>query len=127
MWQETLAEANGSQSPADTYEAVRFALQQLGDHHSFLQLSSPELQSKDKEARERRHDVKAPSGPGEKWPPSPYIDRRTPGGDIQEIGGARIASLVVPVLVNPDDGQMHIYADTLGKIIAKLTEKHPTG
>ncbi len=104
-----------------------FALQKLGDHHSFLQLSSPELQSKDKEARERRHDAKSPSGPGEKWPPSPYIDRRIPGGSIQEIGGAKIASLIVPALVNPDDGQMHVYADTLGKTIADLTEKHPTG
>lgn len=125
--QETLDQAAGSQSSADTYEAIRSALQKLGDHHSFLQLSSAELQAKDKEARERRHDLRTPSGPGEKWPPSPYIDRRIPGGSIQEIAGAKIASVVVPLLTNPDDGQMHVYADTLGKTIAALAEKHPAG
>lgn len=124
---EAVDQATGAQSPADTYEAIRFALQKLGDHHSFLQLSSPALQAKDKEARERRHDVKSPSGPGEKWPPSPYIDRRNPSGSIQEIAGTRIASIVVPGLFNPDDGQMHVYADELGKTIAKLAAKRPTG
>ena len=125
--QETVDQASGAEGPADTYEAIRFALQQLGDHHSFLQLSSPELQAKDKEARERRHDANSLSGPGEKWPPSPYIDRQNPSGSIQEIAGATIASVVVPGLFNPDDGQMHVYAEALGKTIAKLAEKHPTG
>ncbi len=125
--QETLAQATGAQTSADTYEAIRSALQRLGDHHSFLQLSSPELQAKDKQARERRHDVNTSSVPSEKWPPSPYIERRTPCGSMQEIAGASIASVVVPVLVNPDDSQMHVYADTLGKIIATLADKHPTG
>jgi len=124
--QETLDQAAGSQIPPDTYDAIRFALRKLNDHHSFLQLS-PELQAKEKEARARRMTKPVTEPGSEKWPPSPYIDRRTPGGSIQEIAGARIATIVVPGLFNPDDGQMHVYADVLNKTISRLGAKHPTG
>lgn len=118
--------AEGSQTPADTYDAIRFALGKLGDHHSFLQLS-PELQAKEKEARAKRKGPPALETGSEKWPPSPYIDRHSPGGGIEKIDGIRVARIVVPDLINPADGEMHSYADVLGRTMAKLAAEHPTG
>lgn len=124
---KTLDRAAGSQNAADTYEAIRYALQQLGDHHSFLQLSSKELQAKDKEAREKRKDAGTVAGPREPWPPSPYIDRRTPSGIIETIDGVRVGRLIVPEFDQSDDGRMHVYAETLRGEIFRLAAQQPMG
>ncbi len=123
---ETLERAEGSQTAADTYDAIRFALGKLGDHHSFLQLS-PDMQTTEKEARAKYKVLPTPETGPEKWPPSPYIYRHIPGGSIEKIDGIRVARIVVPHLINPDDGQMRSYAEVLGSTIANLATEHPTG
>jgi carboxyl-terminal processing protease len=122
-----LEQATGAQSPADTYEAIRVALRSLGDRHSFLQLSSADLKAKDKEARARRQDAKPAQAPGEKWPPSPYIERHSPSGSMEIIDGISIATVIVPAFEQTDDGQMHVYAETLRSEVARLAEKRPAG
>lgn len=123
---ETMSHAAGAQTTADTYEAIRFALRQLGDHHSFLQLSSPALIADDKEARERRHDATQVSS-AEKWPPSPYIDRHEPGGSLTTVDGITVATIVVPSVNSSSDGAVHVYAVTLQQTIAKLADLKPDG
>lgn len=118
--------ASGAETSADTYEAIRSALNALGDHHSFLQLS-PELQLKDKEARERRHDALGIASGSEKWPPSPYIDRRIPEGHMLDVEGTKIAVLVVPTIEASDDGSLHGFANALQGKITELSTKRPVG
>ena len=121
-----MGHAAGAETAADTYEAIRSALKALGDHHSFLQLS-PELQLKDKEAREKRHDALGVASGDEKWPPSPYIDRRIPEGHLQDVEGTKVAVLVIPTIEASDDGALHNFANALQGKIAELSREHPVG
>ncbi len=123
---DAMRRADGAETAADTYEAIRSALNSLGDHHSFLQLP-PDLQVKDKAARQRRHDSPSSSPEGEKWPPSLYIDRRTPEGHMQNVGGTKVAVLVVPSIEASDDGSLHVFANTLQSKLAELSAQHPDG
>lgn len=119
--------AAGAQSTEDTYQAIRIALSSLHEHHSFLQLSGA-LQAQDKEARERRHDAFAPTlGATEKWPPSPYIDRRKPIGDMIRVEGIRIGRLVVPMFEGQDDAATKSYATALQSAVVRLAEQNPAG
>jgi carboxyl-terminal processing protease len=122
---ETMSRAAGAQTTADTYEAIRFALRNLNDHHSFLQLS-PELRAEDKAARERRQDA-LPAALSEKWPPSPYIDRRQPGGTMELVDGVSVAKIVVPLFEGTDDRSMQVYAETLQAAVEKLADQKPAG
>jgi hypothetical protein len=123
---ETLAHASGAETTYDTYDAIRFALKNLNDRHSFLQLSG-ELAKKDEESHARRGVAPLKAAGSEKWPPSPYIDRRTPTGEMLDIDGTRVAQVVVPMLENGSDAQMQIYANTLQTVIDKLAKQRPEG
>jgi hypothetical protein len=127
---KTFAHAAGAESSEDTYQAIRFALFSLNDHHSFLQLSSDALQAKDKAARERRHDAFAPASGAaqpEKWPPSPYIGRREPAGDMVTVDGVSVGRLVVPIFEGQDDAAMRGYATALQSAIVRLAKQNPAG
>jgi carboxyl-terminal processing protease len=123
---EALAHAAGAQTTYDTYDAIRFALRSLNDHHSFLQLND-ELARQDKESHARRGVAPMQPAGSEKWPPSPYIDRRTPEGEMVTVGGIRIAHLVVPLLENGDDARMQGYAAALQSYIGTLARQDPQG
>lgn len=65
--QGTIARAEGVQNTADTYPAIEWALQQLGDHHSFLltpdeakaihQKFNPDSSFPKPQARQLRHNI----------------------------------------------------------------------
>jgi carboxyl-terminal processing protease len=123
---KTLEHAAGAETPADTYEAIRFALRSLGDHHSFLQLSG-DLVEKDKAARQKRQDAPPATAGGEKWPPSPYFNRDIPEGMLKDVDGTRIAVLVVPKFGGSDKQCMDIYAHSLQSAITNLAAEKPDG
>src|SRR5205814_1794135 len=124
---QSLARAADAQTTYDTYKAVRFALRSLNDHHSFLQLSN-DLARKEKELEARRADPPAAKpAASEKWPPSPFIDRRTPEGALVTINGALIATIVVPLLENGDDARMQVYANALQDQVESLAKADPSG
>ncbi len=120
---ETLAHGAGAQTTYDTYDAIRFALQGLNDHHSFLQLSDALVQQ-DKESHARRGVAPIQPGGSEKWPPSPYVERRTPEGEMTIMGGVRIAWIVVPLSGGGDDARMQSYAKALQTHIETLATQN---
>src|SRR5215471_2895833 len=114
---EALAAAGNSQTPVETYAAIRVALAKLGDHHSYLQLT-PELM---REAGAR--GVPA-SGPARNPLPSPFRTRRVPEGAMVAGAAKPIAQLVIPMFSGPDlDG----FATRIQEVIAQLTAKNPCG
>jgi hypothetical protein len=123
---ETLAQAKGAQTTYDTYDAIWFALGHLGDHHSFLQLSTKELQEKYKETQMKKPPSLLRTAGSEPWPPSPYINRQI-SAEIEPINGIRVAHIVVPAFEGSDDEKMHLYANTLQDDIKKLANSHPVG
>ncbi len=123
--QDALSMAAGSESPADTYEAIRYALRQLGDHHSFPQLTSTELQIKDREARRRRKEDRPPTRPKEPPPPSLYVNRRVPSAEVEKIEGSQVAIVIVPQFEQSDDATTHIYAETSESNLRNLLFSNP--
>lgn len=127
MRKETMARAANAQTTYDTYDAIRFALGSLNDHHSFLQLDK-ELSRREEESRHRR-GVTGPAQPAgtEKWPPSPYIDRSSPDGEMVTFDGIRIGRVVVPALENGDQARMQDFATALQNQIETLAKLNPQG
>jgi hypothetical protein len=123
---ETLARAANAQTTYDTYDAIRFALGSLNDHHSFLQLDE-ELSRREGESHRRRGVTPSKPTGSEKWPPSPYIDRKSPKGEMMTIDGIRIGRVVVPALENGDQARMEGFADALQKYIEALAKQNPQG
>lgn len=96
---DTFARAKGAQTLPETYVAVRFALKQLGDHHSFL-LLTPELKKKEREYKHNQSNEKTSqeSGKGStiQNTPSRFTQRHTPTSKLIELKGHKIGLLVVP-------------------------------
>jgi hypothetical protein len=127
---QTLAKAAGAQTTYDTYDAIRFAIKSLHDRHSFLQLSD-QLAKLDKASHERRGLPAFTAGSSEKWPPSPFIDRRVPEGHLLMIAGVRVAQIVVPMPPLGDDAQaqssIQSYANAVEEHIEALAKDNPRG
>lgn len=123
---ETLLRAAGAESSYDTYDAIRFALNSLNDRHSFLQLSD-ELAKQDKDSHTRRKVAPMRPPGSEKWPPSPFIDRRAPEGQLVPIGAVRVAYIVVPLLESGPDAAMEAYANALQGKVETLAKQKPKG
>lgn len=123
---ETLLRAAGAESSYDTYDAIRFALKSLNDHHSFLQLND-ELAKQDKASHVRRNIAPMQPGGSEKWPPSPFIDRRAPEGRLITVGDVRIAHIIVPLFIGGPGAAMDAYANALQGQIEMLAKQKPQG
>src|SRR5262245_1284578 len=85
---ETFKRAAGAEQPIDTYEAIRFALASLGDHHSHLSLT-PELEQAEKERLRVRAGSQSQAGAGNDSLASysPYVGRYEPEGHLHHFSG----------------------------------------
>ena len=121
---EALARAAHAESTVDTYDAIRFALASLGDHHSSLHLT-PALQALESQ-RKAGHtsDLESNASPASF---SPYVGRYEPEGHIEQFDGKPFALLVVPKCFPANDGQFVEFETKIQRIIAELDKSHPLG
>ncbi len=121
---EALARAAHAESTVDTYDAIRFALASLGDHHSSLHLT-PALQALESQ-RKAGHtsDLESNASPASF---SPYVGRYEPEGHIEQFDGKPFALLAVPKCFPANDGQFVEFETKIQRIIAELDKSHPLG
>ena len=121
---EAVARAASAQSTVDTYDAIRFALASLGDHHSSLHLTpvleNLELQRKPQHASGQEHEeVQGSLGP--------FVGRYGPEGRLETFNSKTFALVVVTKCFPENDRQFVAYETKLQKIIADLDRSHPAG
>jgi carboxyl-terminal processing protease len=121
---QALARAAHAESAVDTYDAIRFALASLGDHHSSLHLTS-ELQAL--EAQRKGGHMSALESDVSSASFSPYVGRYEPEGHIEQFGGKPFAILSVPKCFPANDGQFVEFETKIQQIIAELERSHPLG
>ena len=102
-----LLQARGAETPADTYPALRYAIDKLGDHHSFLM--TPERSGHDHDDEE---DVQVA-----------FEGSRAPHGALLTQG---VAYLRVPGFGGSAKAAT-AFADTLQHLIARLDAQAPCG
>jgi hypothetical protein len=120
---ETFDRAEGAQSSVETYAAIRYALAQLGDHHSFLQLT-PALAREESSRKAPAVDPASPATRAPSRPPSLFQMRRDPEGSIIETARRPLARIVVPFFIGSDpDG----FATKIQTIVADLASRGPCG
>jgi hypothetical protein len=121
---EALARATNAQSTVDTYDAIRFALMALGDHHSSLHLTPAlenlELRRNLPNARVRDSETAQPIL-------GPFVGRYGPEGRLETSAGKTFALVVVTKCFPEDDHQFVAYETRLQKIVASLDQSHPAG
>ena len=111
----------------DTYDAIRFALASLGDHHSSFH-PTPALEQL--EAERKGHPAQNENQP--QGPVSPFVGRYEPDGKTFTIDGKRYALLVVPKCfpcsATPDNDKQFVAFETkIQQLIASLDSARPEG
>jgi carboxyl-terminal processing protease len=119
---EALSRAKKAAVPADTYDAIRFALASLNDHHSALHLT-PALENL--EAQRNPHRA-APKAQTNQAPSSPYASRSVPEGRIEKLDGKLFALAIVPKCAPENARQFVDYESKLQRTIAELDRSKPT-
>jgi C-terminal processing protease CtpA/Prc len=114
--------ARHAESTVDTYDAIRFALASLGDHHSSFHLTKSLEQL---EAERKGHPVS--SEPESKTPMSPFVRRYEPEGTSVSAGSRHFALIVVPKCFPENDKQFVQYETRLQQLLASLDATHPDG
>ena len=124
LQQRALKLAAAAEVPADTYDAIRFALRELKDSHSSLELSK---ELRDREAlRKPKADQNRFLIPDRPLPTPGVV--RGPEGYIHKIGGQAVARLVTPAYdESPDDSVAAIRATQLQKTVEELDGSNPCG
>jgi carboxyl-terminal processing protease len=128
---ETLAQASHASTTADTYAAIAFALTQLKEHHSFLQLPDS-LPATQREAINAEIG-KASGSPQSKANPSPFAPRKEMQGHIDRRGGKVFAHVVVPMCIGKysewekNAGDFQQFAAKLHGIVTDLQAEKPDG
>ena len=106
----------------DTYDAIRFALASLGDHHSSFH-TTPALEQLEAERKGRTvQNENEPHGPM-----SPFVGRYEPDGKTLTIKGKRFALLVVPKCFPDNDNQFIAFETRVQQLIATLDQARPDG
>jgi hypothetical protein len=122
---EALARAAHAETTVDTYDAIRFALASLGDHHSSLHPTPPletiELQRKAQHAS--GEETKGPAA----TPSSPFTGRYEPEGRLATFGKKTFAIVVVTKCFPENDRQFIAHETRLQGIVADLDRSHPAG
>jgi carboxyl-terminal processing protease len=121
---EALAKIRGADSTVATYDAIRFALASLGDHHSSLHLTPP-LQALD--AQRHSATAPAPKASGDNPNFSPYVGRYEPEGHIETRNGKQFALVVVTKCFPENDRQFVAFETNLQQIVRDLDNAHPSG
>jgi hypothetical protein len=123
---EALARAAGAEITVDTYDAIRFALASLDDHHSSFH-PTPALEhlaANRKAARKPGQKVEAAPQPPAS---SPFTGRYEPEGRLATFGSKSFAIVVVTKCFTENDRQFIAFATRLQRIVADLDRSHPDG
>lgn len=121
---EALARAAHAEITVDTYNAIRFTLASLDDHHSSFH-PTPALA--DLEMKRKALRQSAPEPASQPQPSSPFIGRYEPEGRLTTFGGKPIAFVVVTKCFPETDPQFIAYETKLQRIVADLDKSHPAG
>jgi carboxyl-terminal processing protease len=128
---ETLARASHAKATADTYAAITFALTQLKEHHSFLQLPD-NLPAPQKEAITAEiNKVRGPSDSDANQ--SPFAPQKEMQGHLDRRVGKIFAHVVVPMCVakyaewEKNAGDFQEFAEKLHSIVMDLQAQKPDG
>lgn len=121
---EAFARAAGAELTVDTYDAIRFALASLNDHHSSFH---PVPALEDLEARRKATRQSTPKPPSQPPPASPFTGRYEPEGRLARIAGKTFAIVVVTKCFPENERQFVDYETTLQRIVAELDNSHPAG
>jgi carboxyl-terminal processing protease len=117
---EATARAAHATDTVGTYDAIRFALESLGDHHSSLHLT-PALEA----LEAQRQGANTPDSKPEDF--SPYVGRYGPEGHLEHRGDSTIAYVVVTKCFPENDRDFVAFETNLQKIVAELDASHPLG
>jgi carboxyl-terminal processing protease len=121
---DTFSQAANAQTSVETYPAIRFALERLGDHHSYLQLT-PDLmrQAASRGIAAAINTAAPPRNAKAVNPfPSPFRTRRVPEGAMVALAVRPIAQLVIPLFSGPDPDA---FATRIQSVVADLASRNP--
>lgn len=118
-----LSRAAGADSTVGTYDAIRFALASLGDHHSSLHLT-PELEALEAQYK-KKHPTDAPPPSPENF--SPYVGRYEPEGRLEHRGDKLFGVVVLTKCFPENDREFVAFETMVQKILAELDQSHPAG
>jgi carboxyl-terminal processing protease len=121
---EALARAAQAKTTVDTYDAIRFALASLGDHHSSLHLTAA-LEKIESERKAQNPSLSEPTP--QQPPPSPFVGRYEPEGRLAMFGGKSFALVVVTKCFPESERQFVAYETKLQRVVAELDQSHPAG
>jgi hypothetical protein len=121
---EASARAAHAQTTVDTYEAIRFALASLRDHHSSLRLTH-ELQR----LESQRNASSRGAAQSDAQPASfrPFVGRYEPEGRIKKLSDRAFAIVIVTKCFPDNDQQFVAFETKLQQIVANLDRCHPAG
>lgn len=120
---QALAQVSHAQLTVDTYDAIRFALRALGDHHSSLHLT-PALERIQLERKGRSASGQSDSKLSSM---GRFVGRYEPEGKIVTADGKPFAVVVVTKCFPDNQQQFVAYETELQRIVAKLDGAHPAG
>jgi carboxyl-terminal processing protease len=121
---EALARVAHAETTVDTYDAIRFALTSLGDHHSSLH-PTPALAGLEQRRNAQHSSIQEVEV--QRSPRSPFVGRYEPEGRLERFKGKQFALVVVTKCFPENDVQFVAYETKLQKIIANLDKSHPVG
>jgi hypothetical protein len=121
---ETLARAAHAEVTVDTYDAIRFALASLDDHHSSFH-PTPALEELEPKRKVLRKPEPEPAP--QPQPSSPFTGRYEPEGRLATFGAKTFALVVVSKCFPETDRQFIAYETKLQRIVADLDKSHPAG
>jgi carboxyl-terminal processing protease len=128
---ETLAHAKGAQTTFDAYPAIAFALTQLQEHHSWMQL--PDSMPADKRQAISAEMMKI-SGKTQTDPkPSPFFPQKEMQEHIDRYEGKVFAHVFVPMCVGPyadwekNGPYFQEFVDKLHGLVMDLQSQKPQG
>lgn len=121
---EALARAAHAEITVDTYDAIRFALASLADHHSSLHLT-PALENLELERKAREPSAREPSAQAQSF--TAFVGRYEPEGRLETLGGKTFALMVVTKCFPENDRQFVANETKLQRLVSDLDGSHPAG
>jgi len=121
---KALASAAHAEITVDTYDAIRVALANLGDHHSSLHLT---LTLENLESRRKSLAPSIEKPQTQIVAPSPFVGRYEPEGRLEHFEGKTFALVVVPKCFPENEHEFVAYETKLQGIIADLDRSQPSG
>ena len=128
---EAIAYARNAKTPVDTYPAIVFALTQLKEHHSFLDLPDNLPISRRREVTAKIEIIKGTSRSRNSR--SPFAPQKDIRGHFDRSNAKLFAHLVVPMFVpryaedKRNEVESQQFADRLHSVVVRLQRQKPAG